>query len=335
MSKLNSRSSLLDVSRLVAAIGVVLFHISSGTNSLLNLGYLSVDYFFVLSGFVLAHKVVKVESFAELLTFTKYRAKRFIPNTVLSLALILILITGTWLFGTKDPVVWQNVNALSLISYLTFLSIFVPSAIALNYPIWTLSTEFIVNLLVAVTNIIFGGCKSKEFLYLIPSILFIFSSELDGKLNFLPVWWTPLIRTGSGFCLGYLLSFLASSKWTQSIKQITILISTSILLLVGETSIRIQIASMMIVLIFSRQKMKISKFERNYIVKNSGELSFMVYMIHIPLLNLIDITKLHFAFLNFNHLGLRATVYSVLIICGASYAIEFKNHFGRILRLNK
>ena len=106
--ELPTRYAFLDFSRLFAAIIVVGFHISSGRNDFLNFGYLAVDYFFVLSGYVLAPQIERISSGSGVIDFAKRRYKRLIPNTILSLLLIVTIAFSVWSFGSRSTTVWTN-----------------------------------------------------------------------------------------------------------------------------------------------------------------------------------------------------------------------------------
>jgi peptidoglycan/LPS O-acetylase OafA/YrhL len=334
MAITSKRAPYLDISRLLAAIFVVLFHISSGTNSFLNLGYLAVDYFFVLSGYVLFGKIEAIESAKQTLAFAVYRFKKFFPNTLLSLVFILVLILVTWFFGSKDAIVWQNVNLLSLVTYLTFLSVFVPAAIALNYPIWSLSSEFIVNCLAAFSNKFVRRLKHKEILYLLPSVLFICTLFfVTPSLEFLQ-WWIPLIRTASGFALGLLLGSLTMNSHTMS-KQIYLYLAVALLMLSGSASMTAQIGSMAVVLSLARIETNSLSFRGNYLVRVSAELSFIVYMLHIPILNILDIIENKSPRLEITQLYILAPVYTLCVLSGSLVIMETRNYISKLAEWHK
>ena len=330
----SKRAPYLDISRLLAAIFVVLFHISSGTNSFLNLGYLAVDYFFVLSGYVLFRKIGAIESTKQTVAFAVYRFKKFFPNTLLSLVFILVLILVTWFFGSKDAIVWQNVNPLSLVAYVTFLSVFVPTAIALNYPIWSLSSEFIVNCLAAFSNKFVIRLKHKEVLYLLPSALFICTLFLVTPLVEFLQWWIPLIRTASGFSLGLLLGSLTTKSHTMS-KQIYLYLVVALLMLSGSASMTAQIGSMAIVLFLARIEANPLSFRENYLVRVSAELSFLVYMLHIPILSILDILENKSPLLGTTHLYILAPIYTLCVLGGSLVILEARNYISKLAKWHK
>lgn len=154
---------VLDALRGVAAIVVVMFHIlevySGGDHveQLLNHGYLAVDFFFVLSGFVIAHAYDDRWGRMSLGDFFKRRLIRLHPLIILGMTLGGIC----FYFGTSElfpkiaeTPVWEMLLVM-LIGY-TLLPI--PPSMdirgwaemhPLNGPAWTLFLEYIANVMYA------------------------------------------------------------------------------------------------------------------------------------------------------------------------------------------
>lgn len=137
----------LDALRGVAAIAVVGLHIKEISSSTALLGsYLAVDFFFALSGFVLAHayaeKLVREMSFGE---FAKARLIRLYPLYFLA-GLI-----GLMAFGGK---VALNINTPIDFFLAAANLFFVPLPITeaenlypLNIPAWSLAFELLINVI--------------------------------------------------------------------------------------------------------------------------------------------------------------------------------------------
>lgn len=287
--KLNTRYALLDFSRLFAAILVVGFHISSGKNELLNLGYLAVDYFFVLSGYVLAPQIERVTDRSRLITFAKQRYRRLIPNTALSLLLVAIIALSIWSFGSQSAMVWNNFNVVSVLSYITFTSVFVTSSIALNYPIWSLSTEFIINCCSALIRI--GLKRPIQVILFFASIPVSYFTIVNYfNLDLAPLWVEPLLRTASGFAVGYLSRLFVATKQSK-ILNTTIFLTAIFLLLSGNLSLGVQCLGATLLSLVFRSQTKWTSPKIAYAGVISGELSFLVYLLHVPLLGVIDIVE--------------------------------------------
>jgi len=143
---------ILDALRGVAAIVVVLFHVleiySNGdhTKQLINHGYLAVDFFFMLSGYVMAHAYDDRWDFMTLKDFFKRRLIRLHPMIILGMTIGALC----FYFGESDifPKIgetsfWQ----LMLIMLIGYTLIPIPTSMdvrgwsemhPLNGPAWSL-----------------------------------------------------------------------------------------------------------------------------------------------------------------------------------------------------
>ena len=137
----NRRFFLLDGLRGVAALGVAAFHLwlmprFQGFNSF-------VDFFFVLSGFVLAPKV---------LSFDKGSRKKFLVSRVIRLYPMLIPVFITLALVQYLPLLSKHIMGFTHTPPLAFLGsffliqIFWGATIPVNTPLWSLSAEWFTNL---------------------------------------------------------------------------------------------------------------------------------------------------------------------------------------------
>ena len=152
---------ILDALRGVAAVVVVLFHIleyySGGdhVNQLINHGYLAVDFFFMLSGYVMAHAYDDRWNVMTLKDFFKRRVIRLHPMIIMGMTIGALL----YYFGDAeifpkiaDTSIWQ----LLLILIIGYTLMPVPPSMdirgwnemhPLNGPAWSLFLEYIANIL--------------------------------------------------------------------------------------------------------------------------------------------------------------------------------------------
>ena len=154
--------AILDGLRGVAAIMVVIFHIfeAHATNHLdqiVNHGYLAVDFFFVLSGFVIGYAYDDRWGNMTLGDFFKRRLVRLHPMVVMG------MIVGAACFYFQDFDLWPNIGEtpvwkMLLVMVIGFTLIPVPQSLdirgwyemhPLNGPGWTLFFEYIANILYA------------------------------------------------------------------------------------------------------------------------------------------------------------------------------------------
>lgn len=152
---------VLDALRGVAAIMVVLFHIleffSGGdhTEQLINHGYLAVDFFFVLSGFVMAHAYDDRWDRMTLWDFFKRRIIRLHPMIIVGMIIGAIL----FFFGESEmfpKIADTSMTQMLVVMLIGFTLLPLPLSMdirgwnemhPLNGPAWSLFLEYIANIL--------------------------------------------------------------------------------------------------------------------------------------------------------------------------------------------
>ncbi len=153
---------ILDGLRGVAAIIVVAFHImethaTSHLDQIINHGYLAVDFFFLLSGFVIGYAYDSRWEKMSVGSFFKRRLIRLQPMVVMG------MIVGAVCFYFQDSSIWPNIDTVSLWTMLIVMLIgftLIPIPISmdirgwqemhpLNGPGWSLFFEYIANILYA------------------------------------------------------------------------------------------------------------------------------------------------------------------------------------------
>lgn len=155
--------AILDGLRGVAAVMVVIFHIfeahaTSHLDMIINHGYLAVDFFFLLSGFVIGYAYDDRWDKITTKEFFKRRLIRLQPMVIVGMAI------GAVCFYFQESVLWPMIAEVPvwkviLIMVIGFTIIPVPPSMdirgwsemhPLNGPGWTLFFEYIANILYAV-----------------------------------------------------------------------------------------------------------------------------------------------------------------------------------------
>jgi peptidoglycan/LPS O-acetylase OafA/YrhL len=151
----NHRFVLLDGLRGLAAIGVVLTHVASRQFPFLSGLYLLVDFFFVLSGFVLEPLMPKPDAplGPQVRRFIYKRFLRFWPMVLVVLA-SRVGTCASWSYLDKPATRFcgamsSSDYSLSLISAALLLQVVVPSSLIFSGPLWSLSAEWLTNVAVA------------------------------------------------------------------------------------------------------------------------------------------------------------------------------------------
>lgn len=154
---------ILDGLRGVAAVIVVIFHIleyfSGGDHSklMINHGYLAVDFFFLLSGFVVAHAYDDRWNQMSLKDFLKRRLIRLHPMIIVG------MVVGALLFYPSEANMFANITNTSLgkliiVALIGMTLLPVPLSLdirgwgemhPLNGPAWSLFFEYVANILYA------------------------------------------------------------------------------------------------------------------------------------------------------------------------------------------
>lgn len=147
----------LDALRAVAALSVCLYHCTGGmlpklivpaAKQAFSLGYLGVDIFFVISGFIIPYSLIgKNYQISGLFAYLKKRIVRITPPAYVSL----LLIIGQWYFIDKllnhNTQYTSNLTISQVISNLLFTVPFTPYA-WISTLFWTLAIEFQFYLLI-------------------------------------------------------------------------------------------------------------------------------------------------------------------------------------------
>lgn len=153
---------ILDGLRGVAAIMVVVFHVfeahaSSRLEQFINHGYLAVDFFFLLSGFVIGYAYDDRWEKMSVTDFFKIRIVRLQPLVIMG------MIIGALCFYFQDSVLWPAIHEVPVWKTIVFMIIGftllpVPPSVEirgweemhpLNGPGWSLFFEYIGNILYA------------------------------------------------------------------------------------------------------------------------------------------------------------------------------------------
>tara|TARA_B100001769_G_C22096418_1_gene591569 strand:- start:222 stop:1274 length:1053 start_codon:yes stop_codon:yes gene_type:complete len=178
----------LESIRGISALVVLLFHLKDTTNSILIHNFLIlngkifVDFFFVLSGFVIAHNYSsKIHTLIDLLKFKFKRFLRLYPLHILTLIIFVFiewtkyfLSINVGIFPSSEPFSINNINSFIHNLFLTHAFLSVNS---FNIPSWSIGVEFYTYLLFSLIILfiknknmclfLFIGISLSSFLYII------------------------------------------------------------------------------------------------------------------------------------------------------------------------
>jgi peptidoglycan/LPS O-acetylase OafA/YrhL len=165
----------LESLRGIAALIVVFFHITWPNPLTLHLffrnGYLMVDLFFVLSGFVICHNYGrKIYSINDVARFMFLRFGRLYPLHLFFLLIFLGVEIAKYIGETRYGMVPYMTHAFSLNSLPSFVAnlflihpFFTSTNISFNHPSWSIGVEFYTYLVFAFVALIFPGKRKLVF----------------------------------------------------------------------------------------------------------------------------------------------------------------------------
>jgi len=295
------RIQALDGWRGIAAVFVSLYHLNF-LNHLhdwvfLRNSYLFVDFFFVLSGFVITHAYQnKLKNKDDITHFIKKRLSRLLPLHLFILLLFLILELlklllvqfGTW--NMDNPPFSGEYSISSFISNIFLMhSLGIHNHLSWNYPSWSISVEFYTYILFAFVAVI--DYRYRSFKWPLYSILIGISFYLiyvntqnlnDATFHF------GIFRCIIGFFLGsicYRLFLMTREKVIPQATLVEIGLMVFIYFFVTylgaeKLSIVAPIIFALTVYVFSFEQGYVSNLLKGKIFQELGKWSYSIYMIH-------------------------------------------------------
>jgi peptidoglycan/LPS O-acetylase OafA/YrhL len=312
--KTKSYITTLTPLRGIAALLVVLFHCNF-LNPFLPVGYtefisnswLWVDFFFILSGFIICYAYGKsFKGSYTLGTYTKYMAARFARIYPLH------FITTMWMFGCAVVIIHLTGKANDLLNLnaLPACLLLVQSMFAsfpeppLNNPSWSLSTEWWVYVIFPfLVPLFFRLRRNGQILAGLGVILFyIFIRYILGPINHgeptLAVMTDfGFLRCLAGFFVGMLLfTFYKQGAGIDLFKRdwFFIVVVTGLVLAMhfGAMDIIISAFFPFILIAAAYNQTKVKSVLDIKILQRLGDWSFSIYLVHVPIIYSLKAAKL-------------------------------------------
>ncbi|MCK9917832.1 acyltransferase [Microbacteriaceae bacterium K1510] len=302
-----SRFETLDSWRGICALFVVVFHFigmmpsSLETSPFLRNSYLFVDFFFVLSGFVLCHSYRgKIGSLPDMARFAIRRFGRVWPLHALVLASFIAVIV--WINQVPHPsdldLTWSGkVYSIDAIvpSMLLLNAINLVYGNVWNGPAWSIGAEFYVYLLFAMVLLVASRRLVLPSLALSVAGLIVMHHWAPALMN--STWDYGVIRCIAGFFGGVVAfhayemlgrrSFFRATLWELA----AIALAFLFVIFAGDGADAVSPLSLAApavfgtaVVVFAGQQGLVSLVLRARPFKALGRYSFSIYMIHQPLL---------------------------------------------------
>lgn len=199
----------LESIRGVAALLIVFFHMPKWNPlfniGIINNGYLMVELFFVLSGFVIFNAYSnKINKSNDLFRFQFLRFGRLYPVHLIFLIVYLAIEVAKYLaglkFGIKSPnsIPFKDNNISAFFENILLIQSILPNRnLTFNYPSWSISVEFYMYLIFGVVILFSKNFKVHVFLLLATVSLIVLISQSTFGFN-------ALFRCVAGFSIGCL-----------------------------------------------------------------------------------------------------------------------------------
>ncbi len=288
---------MLDFFRGIAALGIIIFHVLGPYYKWFQSLYVLVDFFFVLSGYVLAHSM-KVNTWKQVRNFIQKRAQRIFPMILSALLFSEILRVTALLFNKSaetSQTLFSESRLIDLLIAITLLQVFsVPSQLLL-FPLWSLSAEWLANIVGVVCRRFFGQIQTLIFistgltLFCISTYLGLLASESN--------WAVSLGRCLMCFGVGQAIQHMSYSQSSEKRESAHMVLSVACsliyLLVVHELGQNALILAPMIfgyiVWSFSARAGLFGNGRMKTISSYVGSYSYGLYVWHIPALGLCDV----------------------------------------------
>lgn len=290
----------LESLRGIAAIAVAFYHFNTGglfNNIFVLHAWIMVDFFFVLSGFVIALNYSdRLTTPNQLYTFQKKRFLRLYPLHILML-LVFVGLESSKYFATvylnleSNNPAFQNSNLLAFIANVFLVQNWVLPNLSFNYPSWSISAEFFTYAIFA--GLVFLTGKSKKLFYAISLLLIVVAwVGLQTYGMGTPFNLSGPFRCIFGFFIGVFLHLVYSGlkekiTLTSSVPAI-IALTISIALIIayggekGGMAINLPIVFglLILVLVLTSRTALVNVVLNNRYLVYFGTISYGIYMIH-------------------------------------------------------
>lgn len=283
------RFLMLDFYRFLAAIGVVFFHVNSidsRAKSVIDVGSFGifVDFFFMLSGFVLFHNYKDLKlGVASYYTFLVRRVARIYP---LHIATMVVLICMSVALSFPSTVTYRDI----VLNVLLVQAWGLDNKLTLNHPSWSISAEFFCYLLFPFIVVLIGNVRTYVSAPLVLIVFYMFSRP------WFPFWEQQGGMYGANYDFGMLRalpSFLLGClvyKIYQQVKisnYIFLYLGISTFLLAAWWMFRLSNPNyIMVLLAFSMLSTALGERSISYsrrtasVLSKAGDCSYAIYMIH-------------------------------------------------------
>lgn len=314
---MKQRFRVLDVFRGMFALLVAVYHLKAsgpiGQTDVLQHGNRFVDFFFVLSGFIIYYNYAGLIAGKPQRTFMLNRVIRLYPLHVFMLLLFLAFETCKFFlypYGLfKNPAFGSNIhefgnnNLISFITSFLLLQSFSITNMAWNYPSWSISAEMVTYAAFCILIVYINrfSLATRIFLFLLISAGSLYTSlELQGNLVLRETYNFSMFRSMYGFflgCIAYELHVQCKNSLTPTIGTLLevgciVICLCAVAYVPLESTFLLPILFFCCVLTFSFESGLVSTLVNTHLLRRIGDLSYSIYMTHAIIAILFDILLL-------------------------------------------
>ena len=356
---MKERFEVLDVFRGIFSSMVVLYHLSAlSATPIVNNQFiyntdLFVDFFFILSGFVISYNYIQLATKAELKKFVLKRFLRLYPLHFITLAVFIImeLLKGYAAhfvhlnnINNKDNNVYTVITNLFLVNSVNMPGI---HNVSWNIPSWSISAEMIAyfafgTITLAINHYIKAYKILIYILFIGATILALYTLTDSLKLSY--TFNYGFLRGIIGFFTGTLcycayIGLKGKSKnWSEGVFHILeplIMITTLIVICYGDElksyGLLYELMFFLNVLVFSFEKGWLSSvLKKPMMLKQIGKYSYSIYMTHTIILIIFNIV-----FIRVLKFPPSAYAYLFVINLGIVYWVSAWTYNNIEMRFNK
>ncbi|PUE28095.1 acyltransferase [Limnohabitans sp. Jir72] len=339
----------IEGSRGFAAVMIALYHMPE-LNDLffIKFSYLFVDFFFVLSGFLIATIYIdELSSKKLIIDFFVKRLARLWPMMIFAWILYLAVLNIIGFIDNKNfilvhPTLFEIASQISM-----FYGLGLGDGNIYNFPSWSISVEFLVYIIFGFVLLFFKD-KYKYFIFFVlMSVSYIFMLYVDGIQNecgFIKYGKCMdrvasiggLVRCLIGFFLGCTITLIKTKYKINakiSINKMTIMSCGSVFFLLSLMELNSYLA-FLAPLVFSIFVFSISfdvglihKFLSSKIMQFLGRISYSIYLLHLTILMILDKIWIY------DSISFKIITYLFILIISSKVTFEYIEKKFKIIML--
>lgn len=314
----NKRNYAIDFLRLVFIIIVCIHHFQpSNSIMIIKSGFIVVEFFFILSGFLLYYNYDKYKELS-LSKFIIRRLKTLFVDYLIAMVICFVLSVLTYKDQSVVDFIFKSIPEFFLLQNVGFFYG------GINYPLWYISVMLVSEILIF---IMLQENERKTIKLVLPICILLFYTLIYSNNNSLEnfnrdgAFYLPLLRGFAGISVGVLACKFHSSQVFDAIKKHKVicricellLYSATFYLIIFKTNYEfdaVLLFSLIILNAMNENSYTYKLFNRN-LFKKLGQMSYIIYLNHASFIVAYSYINRHF--INNSYITLACYIISLLI----------------------